>query len=174
MTNFNFKPFFHTLLQSWGLSLLQIPSWTCVCIAMCPIITGTGHNLLPHIKAFRPLDTPIIIRSKSFIHASQLFLFLLQLGVFNACIPNWAGLLVQPCTPTYNITYQQKILSLVQMSHWPLHIDNKRTKPRIAILWQWTTHLAMETRKKLAFILFKKTIQHFVLFSKLIRKMPIF
>ena len=41
------------------------------------------HNML-YIKAPAIAYTPSIIRKRSFIYASQLLLFLLQLGVFNA------------------------------------------------------------------------------------------
>ena len=53
---------------------------------------------------------------------------------------------------------EREIFSVCHMGNWMVNVDN----------------LAREIRKKLSFTPFKKTIQHFALFPKLIRKMPFF
>ena len=54
MTNFNFKPFFQTLLQSWGLSFLQIPSLTHDETYLRRLLEGPLHTeitLIPDLHA---------------------------------------------------------------------------------------------------------------------------
>ena len=54
-----------------------------------------------YIKALAiACHSPNYIRSRSFIHVDHFHLFFIEIGFLCACIPNWAGLLVQPCTST--------------------------------------------------------------------------
>ena len=49
----------------------------------------------------------------------------LDLGLFNACIPNWAGLLVQPYTPTITCNVGESGTSINMVG---LYVGNKLRK----------------------------------------------
>ena len=86
--------------------------------------TLTKYTAL-YIKHLPQPDTPSIIRKRNFIQCKPTIPISLELGLFNACIPNWAGLLVQPCTPTITCNVGESGTSINMVG---LYVGNKLRK----------------------------------------------
>ena len=83
------------------------------------------HNILLYIMHLPPPDTHSIIRNRNFIQCKPTISISLELGLFNACSPNWAGLLVQPCTPTITCNVGESGTSINMVG---LYVGNKLRK----------------------------------------------